>query len=55
MPYGPPKEATGSGAYIYTMAEVAPSQTSIWLLAALIVLVLSAIGGAIVKQIRSQE
>lgn len=53
LPYGPPEGATGSAAYILTMQPVTPNTTSAWLIAALVVLLVSALGGAVAKQLKA--
>jgi X-X-X-Leu-X-X-Gly heptad repeat protein len=55
LPYSPPEGATGSAAYIMTMSAVAPENTSSWLIVALLIVLVSALGGAVVKRIRSQN
>jgi X-X-X-Leu-X-X-Gly heptad repeat protein len=53
LPYGPPEGATGSAAYIMTIQPVTPNTTSAWLIAALVLLVASALGGAVAKQMKA--
>ncbi|MCH9816835.1 MAG: hypothetical protein K0U64_10385 [Actinomycetia bacterium] len=54
LPYGPPEGAVGSAAYIMTMEAVVPENTNTWLLVALSIILVSALGGAVVKRLRSQ-
>ena len=49
LPYGLPKGATGSVAYVMTMAPVAPSGSAPWQFAAMGLLLLGAGGGAVAK------
>ena len=55
LPYGPPEGAIGSAAYIMTMEAVVPENTNTWLIVALLIVLISALGGAVVKRLRSHE
>ncbi|MDZ7577431.1 MAG: hypothetical protein U0904_04570, partial [Candidatus Nanopelagicales bacterium] len=50
LPYGQPKGADGSAAYVMTMDPVGPSDSWAWQIAAILILGVSAVAGAALKQ-----
>ncbi len=53
LPYGAPEGAQGNAAYIMTMEEVTPGDSSGWQFAAIAILLLAAVAGAVLKQLQS--
>lgn len=52
LPYGLADGATGSAAYVMTLQSQSASDTSVWTILALVLVLLAAVAGAIVRQLR---